>query len=53
MISLLRNLLPSKQSAADFDDMTRRWSEDSHSIDEPTYLAGVTLIQEARVRRGV
>ena len=49
----LTMMLESKSTAADFDDVARRWSEDSHSIDEPTYNRGVELIQEARVRKGV
>ena len=45
--------LASKSTAADFDDMLRRWSADSHSIGEDVYNAGVVLIQQARVRAGV
>ena len=49
----LTMMLESKSTAADFDDVAKRWSEDSHSISEPTYNAGVVLIQQARVSKGV
>ena len=49
----LTMMLESKSTAADFDDVAKRWAEDSHSISEPTYNAGVVLIQQARVSKGV
>lgn len=52
-VTMLRTVLADKQTAADFDDMARRWSEDSHDIDEPTYNAGVVVIQQARIAKGV
>ena len=52
-IAMLRMLLQDKTTAADFDDMAKRWQEDSHSIDEPTYAQGVEIIQQARVSKGV
>jgi hypothetical protein len=46
-------LLKDKHTAADFDDMAKRWAEDSHSLDQATYDRGVQAIQQARISKGV
>jgi len=50
-ISYLRGAVAARTTVAEIDELAKRWSEDSHSIDEPTYNAGVTLLQKARVSK--